>query len=174
MTMFLKAGASLRKAIGGLVDLVLNGSVTNPTLPAFLAYNSSTDTNQTGAGTTVTVDFDTEVFDQGGNFASDTFTAPVTGRYLLSASVFYVEGTTLMVGPNLTIVTSNRTYTAAPTFAAASGPPQFTVSLTVLADMDAGDTAIVQFSIGGGAGDTADIYGAATNPYTFFSGHLVA
>ena len=38
--------------------------------PAFLAYNSTTDTDVTGAGTGVTVDFDTEIFDQRENFSS--------------------------------------------------------------------------------------------------------
>ena len=49
-----------------------DGAVTKPSNPAFLARNSSTDSNVTGNGTEVTIDFDTEVFDQGDDFASDT------------------------------------------------------------------------------------------------------
>ncbi len=64
-----------------------DGAVTKPSNPAFLARNSVTDSNVTGNGTEVTIDFDTEVFDQGGDFASDTFTAPVTGRYQLNVSL---------------------------------------------------------------------------------------
>jgi len=48
--------------------------------PSFLAYNSVTDAN-IAVGSNVVIDFDTEVFDVGSNFASDIFTAPVTGKY---------------------------------------------------------------------------------------------
>ncbi|KKL69275.1 hypothetical protein LCGC14_2116590, partial [marine sediment metagenome] len=63
------------------------GAMTSPTQPAFLAYNSESDLDVTGDATYVTVDFNTEIFDQGGDFAADTFTAPVDGRYLLATSV---------------------------------------------------------------------------------------
>ena len=37
--------------------------------------------------TDVTVLFQTEIFDIGSNFASNTFTAPVTGKYQLNAHI---------------------------------------------------------------------------------------
>jgi len=62
------------------IAISANGEVTMAAQPAFLAFNSASDNNVTGAGTVATLDFDTEVFDQNADFASDTFTAPVTGR----------------------------------------------------------------------------------------------
>jgi len=61
--------------------------MTNSSQPCFLAFNSATDNDQTGAGAIPTIDFDTEVFDQGNDFTADTFTAPITGRYLFAATV---------------------------------------------------------------------------------------
>lgn len=62
-------------------------------MPCFRAYNSSADTNQTGDGTAYTVDLDTEEYDYGSDFASDTFTAPVKGVYVFHGGVRY-EGLT--------------------------------------------------------------------------------
>ena len=139
-----------------------------PMAPLFFAYNSANDTNQTGAGATATVDFDTEIFDVTANFATDTFTAPITGKYLLTVQVRAASvpaGSTTFA---CNLVTSNRTYvntevTAAGTFTT------YLWSWSVIADMDAADTALVQIVISAGAGDTATIVGAAT-PTTYFGG----
>jgi len=147
-------------------------SVTNASQPAFLAHNSATDADATGDGTAVTVDFDTEVFDQGADFASDTFTAPVTGRHLLSAAVS-VDDSNGTYGW-VKIATSNRdyygTYLDADDCAAdANGILNFVVSC--IADMDANDTATVTVELGGGA-KKADVRGDS-NCVTFFSGALL-
>lgn len=147
---------------------VLVPNITASTPAAFLAYNSATDANQTGNGATATVDFDTEVFDVASNFAADTFTAPVTGKYHLSAQVT-VENLSSATSITLRLVTSNRTYTFVDT-----GPSDGTqaVALSVIADMDANDTATVTIQVAGMAGDTADILGSSSN-HTFFSGRFV-
>jgi len=62
--------------------LTLGGNMTNSLQPCFFAYANANITNVTGDGTTYTIAFNTEYFDQGSNFASNTFTAPVTGKYL--------------------------------------------------------------------------------------------
>ena len=147
-------------------------TVSQPNIPCFLAYNSATDTNQTGAGATPTIDFDTEVFDQSGDFSADTFTAPATGRYLLSMNVVFTvipAGSTTIVGR---IATSNRTYATGDVMVAGTFT-QYTRALTVIADMDSGDTATVTATISGGAGNTASILGGAS-PSTFFSGERIA
>jgi len=139
---------------------------------AFLAYNSATDTNVTGNGTFATVDFDTEVFDRGGNFASDTFTAPVTGRYRFSASV-RAQQLTNATSVNLRLATSNRNYLLHYYDAAAiAGNADILFGGSVLADMDAGDTALIQLAVTGIGADTADIWGT-TAPQTYFSGEFV-
>ena len=142
------------------------GAVTMPAQPAFLA-TANTQTDVTGDGTTYTVLFANEIFDQGSNFASNTFTAPVTGRYFLSARISFYG---LLVGHTFqlfSIVTSNRSYRTLNSVATNS----FTengMGVSVLADMDAGDTATVQLEIAGST-KVVDIDAAA---YTDFSGHL--
>ncbi len=61
-------------------------------------------------GAVATVDFNTEIFDQSGDFAADTFTAPATGKYLLMTQVQVFDLTSAMVIFELKIVTSNRVY----------------------------------------------------------------
>lgn len=147
------------------------GAITKPRQPAFLAIAAANQNNATGAGTTATVAFGTEIFDQGGNFASNTFTAPVTGRYRLSATVRVEQLTSAMTDLLLLITTSNRTYTDY-SIVSSNDHTTKTFKIDVLADMDAADTAVVQLRISAGAGDTADIVGSG--PSTTFSGELVA
>ncbi len=150
------------------------GEMTNASQPAFLAFNSANDTNQTGNGALVTVDFDTEVYDQGNDFSADTFTAPVTGKYNLTTVVRFAS---IGAGMNIAqsdIVTSNRTYRInySPEDLV-NGSGLFSVTLSATVDMDASDTAVVQVAIDGGVGDTATISGNATVMLTYFSGYLV-
>lgn len=147
-------------------------SVSQPNIPCFLAYNSATDTNQTGNGAVATVDFDTEVFDQSGDFAADTFTAPATGKYLLHANVRMTNIPAGATTFQLRIATSARAYDSLHVPAAATFT-QMTMTVTALADMTSGHTATVQLTISGGAGDTASIAGT-TFPITFFCGRRVA
>ena len=65
------------------------GERTMPLQPAFVAYNDAIILNITGNGTPYTVLYDTEVVDQNGDYDDTTgvFTAPITGFYLLSASL---------------------------------------------------------------------------------------
>lgn len=142
------------------------------TMPAFLAYNSATDTDQTGNAGVATVDFDTEVFDRGSDFATDTFTAPVTGIYMLSANVLLTDLSTAATVGEVRIVTSNRTYICEIGLNPKAGGLEYGGHITVLADMDIADTATVAVRVQGMAGDTADIIGSTTM-YTYFSGFLV-
>ena len=66
------------------------GAITKPLQPAFLARPSGSITN-VALNTGQVVAFDTEVFDQNADFASNVFTAPVTGRYLLNYSLYVVS-----------------------------------------------------------------------------------
>ena len=149
-------------------------AMTNASQPCFLAFNSATDTNVTGTGTIFTLDLDTEVFDQGNDFAADTFTAPVTGRYTFATEVRYIG---LLAGADfisVAIVTSNRTYDR---FISAPDnlPGEAAQGLAVAAaDMDLGDTAVVEVFVNGEASDVVDIRGDATILLTYFSGCLIS
>ncbi len=147
-------------------------TVSSPNIPCFFAYNSATDTNQTGNGATATADLDTETFDQSGDFASDTFTAPATGKYLLIAQVRFSAVPAGSTTFTVNIVTTARTYSAVHVMTAGTFS-SITIPCIAVADMSATNTATVTVTISGGAGDTASIIGQAS-PATFFCGMRVA
>lgn len=156
------------------IDVKSDGAVLMPLQPAFLAYNSAADSNVTGDGTAATIDFDTEVFDRGGDFAADTFTAPVTGVYRFSSAVRLSGLTASFTTGQLILVTSNRSYLLqqAGVGAMRTAANDLILAGSVLADMDAGDTAHVTLGVSGST-KTISIDGT-TAPQTFFSGELVA
>jgi hypothetical protein len=144
------------------------GRVTMPSQPAFQVNPSSVQYNiPINAHTTIA--FGTEVFDVGANFASNTFTAPVTGKYPLNLVLYFNSLDTASDYYVINIVTSNRSYsTAIDPGAFSSDPVYWFVTLCVLADMDASDTVSVAVNQASGTAQT-DI---ATG--TKFSGYLVA
>lgn len=152
---------------------VARGGTNMSSNVAFLAYNSTADSNVTGAGTVYTLDLDTEVYDLGGNFAADTFTAPADGYYDLSFSVIMNQiDSVTATSVNAYLVTTTFTYDYVITAATPILPTFYTHSGSVLAFMNSGDTAQVQVAVSGMAGDTVDIVGASgTSLRTFFSGY---
>jgi hypothetical protein len=154
---------------GTVVTKDSNGIMVNATQPAFSVVPASDQDNTTGNGTEVTVAFGTEVFDKNADFASNAFTAPVTGSYFLTASCAIHDHTTSNTTGRMHIATSNRGYMYE--FDPAeniSGAGVGSFSITVLADMDAGDTATVLLNIFDSS-LTVDIQTSGT----FFQGHLV-
>ncbi len=148
-----------------LMDVRADGIVTKPYQPAFLAQPTSQQANIADG---VTVSFGTEIFDQGNNFASDTFTAPVTGKYHFDVMVRADNMTASGAYKRVKLVTSNRNIEVIldpETWDQTSA--YYTFAFSCLCNMDAGDTAFVQWSQG--AGDaTQDIDNGS-----YFSGHLV-
>jgi hypothetical protein len=124
------------------------GAVTFSKQPAFLVQPSSQQDNIPINGTT-TVVFDTERFDQNGDFSSNTFTAPVTGRYQLNVQLMIqqMDKDTDYIGVELR--TSNRVYTVYHDNdgMAADMPNGEEKNIIVLADMDENDTAFVVLSL---------------------------
>jgi hypothetical protein len=152
---------------------IMQGIITQPQNPAFLAYLAATATNKTGNGTSYTIGTDalTEVFDRGANFNTNgTFTAPSTGIYDLRAQVT-ITGATIATTFVISIVATSRTFTK--TFIKAAGSQDESVDISALVDMTATDTAHVTITVTGEAGDTDDILGAAS-AQTYFCGCLVA
>lgn len=141
------------------------GHITMPNQSAFLARPSGSITN-VALNTGQVVAFDTEVFDQNADFASNVFTAPVTGRYLLNYSLYVVSLDSAANFYESYLQTSNRIYycTIDPDYG--QDNTYFTFNLTVLADMDANDTADVKFYQSAGTQQT-DI-GSSSH----FAGHL--
>lgn len=143
-----------------------------PLQPAFLVYLSAHINDVTGDTTKYTVVWNTEVFDQGGNFASNIFTAPVDGKYPLKFHTMLMDldaDTYELI--RIQIVTSNRTYEEHWSGLYYNNNAWSSYLLSVIADMDANDTAYVTVTASGGA-KSVDIAGGAIL-YTSFSGALL-
>jgi len=148
----------------------------NGTHPAFVAtLVSAPATNVTGSGTAYTLVTDSEIFDQGANIAGGVFTAPVTGKYNLSA-IFQLTGITAAATTiDMRIVTSNRSWRVHLSGAADLTGGVFNPSGSALVDMDANDTATTQIIVSGESSDVVDVGNNADSlPVTYFSGELVA
>ena len=128
-----------------------NGAVNMAQQPAFLVTNSSDPHVNFAIDTTITHTWNSEAFDQGGDFTSNTFTAPVTGKYQLSFHFYCQSIDSDSTGYAANIVTSNRTYSAQLTATMLDSDGTNVLSISVLADMDAGDSAYCTFRQDGGA-----------------------
>ena len=146
------------------------GHVTKPLQPSFQVRKSADQSNVSASDSVVTVSFDTEVFDVNSNFASNTFTAPVTGKYFLSINAYLGQIDTdagyILIG----IRTSNRDYyrLVDPNFSADLN--YYGMNFSVLADLDASDTAFIWWQSNGG---TAQVDILAANG-TQFQGCLLS
>ena len=143
-----------------------SGRMLRPNHPAFLVHATAAS----NLADDTTIAFGTEIFDQGDNFASNTFTAPVTGRYQLNVQMYTNQVDYDGAYAQFKLITSNRNYLAAVDPGAFdSNPDYWSFTIATLADMDASDTATVQLDFGSGHGNTIDI-----STFSYFSGFLVA
>jgi len=148
-----------------------NGIVTKPLQPAFYAHQNGTHVYNIAPNAARAVAFSTELFDVNGDFSSNTFTAPVTGKYALGVSLrlenidaaanFYI----------VTIVISNLSAQAIFDPDVGNDRTHFNMQFSTLTHMDANDTASITINQNAGTAQT-DIQGDATD--TFFYGHLVS
>ena len=147
----------------------ISGNLTTPAQPAFLATPASEQAN-IATDSDITVVFGTEIFDQGGNFASNTFTAPVTGKYQFNARIRVDVIDTAALYYLVKIRASNRDILVdilEPDISS-SDLPYHSMGGSVLVDMDASDTCYVIVEQNGGTAQS-DIQ-SGTN--TTFSGYL--
>lgn len=165
---------TLASATGTIISALDTGEITEPLQPAFLAFASGAQNNVTGDSTFYKVLFATEIFDQNADFASSTFTAPVTGRYSLSAEVSFSGIASNNTAGQLLISTSNSDlYNAGSNpyvCQRSDGYHAYTLSVTPC-DMDAADTARVDLYVAGGS-KVIDLLVSSTVGFTHFSGHL--
>jgi hypothetical protein len=145
------------------------GAVTKPLQPAFLVRPTSTQSNiSINAYTTIV--FDTEVFDNNSDFASNTFTAPVTGKYQFNCSLYFTGIDTDTTFYQLYVTTSNREHLSIVSGDGFNADPSYhTINHSVLTDMDANDTCYIRLQISAGGSSSADL-----TTQTRFSGYLVA
>ena len=153
------------------IGISANGEVTMAAQPCFLAYNSGADANVTGNGSATTIDFDTERFDQNADFASDTFTAPVAGKYLFSFHIRFGGGTAALDKMTVTITGANIGVLIAGDGEESGSQGGF--SGATIVDCDASDTVTIVLIGTGESGDIIDISGGGSAE-TWFCGQLVA
>ena len=136
------------------------GTITASAQPTVGVYPDQQN-NVTGDGTTYTVAWANEIWDVGGNFSSPTFTAPVTGKYAVSAQV---EGNAFGASGDATlyVVTSNRTWT---NNTDPGGDSNLSLHVVGVMDMDASDTLSVQFRANGTGSKTVDVNGGSTRSF---------
>lgn len=157
------------------VKITTAGEVTKPLQPCFDAYNSATDTDVTGDGTSYTIICDTEVTDQGGDYDNTTgiFTAPVAGNYLFTGTVYLQQigalHTTLNYSLQFTGGTTPYTITLNPQVIAVSG--ELALNFSKIVKLTAGGTAKMVVNVAGST-KTVDVRGSSDGR-TSFSGALI-
>jgi hypothetical protein len=163
-----KSGNELHGTVSGATDENTAGApAISENHPAFLVQPNATQTN-IAINSTVDIVFDVERFDQGSNFASNTFTAPVTGRYSLNFNLYGLAVDSASPYIQVYLTTSNRTYTSIiDPEVFAEDAHYWSFNNSVLADMDASDTAKIQ--VFQSAGDAQLDIGTVSH----FSGYLV-
>ena len=151
----LKESGSLTLQTNNTNHLIIdgNGHVTKPLQSAFQVKPNS-DQSDIAVGSATTIVLDTEIFDQNADFASNTFTAPVTGKYQINAHILLGNIDSAASNYQLQIITSNRIYyyTVDPDFGQDNA--FFPLQNNVLADMDASDTCVIKVNQSGGSSQT--------------------
>ena len=142
-----------------------------PSQPCFQARPSGVISN-INVGSSQTLNFATEVFDLNADYNTSNynFVAPVTGKYLLTLNLrvqaLDVDGAYFQA----LILTSNKEYQSIiSTNRFSADPSYWYVGVTVVADMDASDTAIPRVYISSDSAAQVDI-----DTDSYFSGCLLA
>ena len=170
LTQVIGRGLGTQTTLAGNNTLVLDtdGIMTRPLQPAFLVKPSSSIDNL-AINTSHTIAYGTEIFDQNGDFSSNTFTAPVTGRYQLNVNLYIhqIDHDVTYYQPQVN--TSNRTYYfIIGTSGYDADVNYMTIGFHVLADMDANDTVTITFPTQNSGAAQVDI-----GTDSWFSGYLV-
>jgi len=179
-------GTAVVAAAGGEDGLTNNSNTTwmtvssdeeinMPLQPCVNAYNGTNDASTTGDGTVHKVELDLERFDQGGdhNVSTDTFTAPITGRYLIIANVANNAVTSSHTQGQLRIFTSNETfpYHYNPYASIDSQTTNTQCNISAITEMESGDVCYIQNVIGGAAKSVGTSSGVGVS---FMCVHLLA
>lgn len=164
-------GASVQcapSAAYGGNGVTLMTDITNPY--KMRAYPSADQTGVADA-TWTTVTLGTEVYDINSNFASSTYTAPVTGYYLINANL-QIQGTAIVVsGVRLLKNGTDIPTTASNTFTAGSSATGVSLSMSDILKLTAGDTLVMQ----GYADATGTVtFEGSSEAYTNLAIHLLS
>ena len=145
------------------------GQVTAPSQSGVFAYNSADDTSQASGAT---VDVNTEVYDIGNNFATDTWTAPVTGYYLVIAAA-RITNTEAQSDPFWLAVTGGGVIYRGPS-SVIGASETLTVGVSAVVYLTSSQTAAVTAHNLSGTGLFTVNGGTATDPETFVQVRLLS
>ena len=158
------------------INIDVNEIVTMPKQPGFDAHVTSDTDNVTGDGTTYSLATNiwTELSDKNADFVDGTFTAPVSGLYLLTFTMYNdnVLNTITTFDVILALSNSGRKFYLQNVHGAVVGSNS-AMSAALIAFMDASDTASVSVQIAGQA-KSVDIEGGDSANSTRFSGALLS
>jgi len=145
------------------------GALTLPLQPAFSVKPSANQNNVASDSSVVQITMDSEVFDVNSDYSTsdNAFTAPVTGKYQLNTNIMLVNMDSAAGYYQLLIQTSNRNYYHTIDADFGQDNVYYSVQLSALADMDAGDTARTTIQQSSGTAQT-DVHAVST-----FSGMLI-
>ena len=148
-----------------------NGHVTMPKQPAFSVHKNSTNQSNFSTNTNIILSWTHSRFDQNSDFdfVNGRFTAPVTGKYQFTGNIRLDNIDNSADYYIVFLATSNENYRFIFDPDLDGDQVYWTVSINLLADMDANDVVSLQVNQGGGSAQT-DINGDAE--YTYFSGYL--
>lgn len=152
------------------------GEINYPAQSAFRATLSADATNVTGAGTSYTVAFNTESYDQNSDYNNTTytFTAPVTGIYHFNVNLFLYG---VVAATSIDCKLTNSAGTTLQDLFRTSGvgvvasSTNWVLSGSTNLKLTAADTVKVVIVASGEAGDVIDVQSGTTG--TAFSGWLV-
>ena len=170
--------ASTALGTTNVMSVTTAGEINYPLQPAFFATLSAALVDVVGnSATPYLIVYNNEIFDQNSDYnnATGNFTAPISGRYQISAAPYVFTLTAAMTYGSTLLVASNRTLTGELVNIGGirtidvDNPDQTTLINSALIDMDAADTVSNKVVVNGGAGATADIAGGTGS---FFSGFL--
>ena len=152
-----------------------SGATTKPLQPAFLAVPAAAQDNLT-EGSQNTIVLGTEVFDIGGDFTSNTFTAPVTGKYYFNVriTIAQLDHDAAYYSVGRLITSNNEQYTGyAVRDFCDEEPEAFSYVVDATVDMDASDTAYAAWVISGSGASQEDVYDSGNVEFTSFGGVLL-
>ena len=144
--------------------------LTMPNQPAFLArIQDGSPMEDVAINSELVVQFNEEIYDQNSDYNNSnyTFTAPVTGKYQFNIRLYLLNVPSNTTYIYFQLVTSNRTYMLQINDVDSDQAYDF-LGGSILADMDASDTAQVKFYQPNGSQTTHIHHGQ-----TWFNGYLV-
>jgi len=151
------------------MEIDVNGIVTMPQQPAFIAYNNSNNNHTFSATETYEqLAFNIEVIDKNADFASSTFTAPVDGTYFVATNQLFNASSGGEIRHDLGIYV-NSTLTLYKQEKGDNYAIPKTITLSGLVDLDASDTVKIYSRVSDTKGR---IYVSQTT--STFHGYLIA